>query len=61
VLRFIDTQRWDFAEAWKTFKTNDEPDRPRRRIGFAERHRDRGVDEYDPLFDPMTAEGEIPY
>ena len=37
VLRFIDTQKWDFAEAWKTFKTNDEPDRPRRRIGFAER------------------------
>ncbi len=60
VLRFIDTQKWDWDWAWKTFKTNDEPDRPRRRIGFAERHRDRGPG-YDPLFDPMTADGDVPY
>ena len=62
VLRFIDTQQWDWDWAWKTFQTSDEPDRPRRRIGFANsRHNRRDWDEdYDPMYDPMTAE-EIPY
>lgn len=62
VLRFIDTQEWDWAWAWKAFQTSDRPDKPHRRIGFAQRHRDRrDYDDYDPMFDPMTAEEDFPY
>lgn len=63
VLRYIDAQAWDWEWAWKTFQTSDEPDRPRRRIGFADNGRVRREydEDYDPMFDPMTAEDDIPY
>jgi hypothetical protein len=56
VLRFIDSQKWDWDWAWKTFKTSEQPDGPRRRIGFERRGREQYAEDYDDAYDPLSAE-----
>lgn len=60
VLSYLDSGKWDWPAAWNNFQLSDEPDRPRRSIGFAQRYRDHDEfdEDYDPLFDPMRAEDD---